>query len=237
MSEQTIETPPAATEPAVALFTGHGKKRARERLIEAVLTVSGERGYESIAVQDVIEAAKASRATFYKYFQGKEDCFAQAYREAADWLYRRLGAVAQRQPGWKEGLRAALAELLEFCAEQPAVARALFVEVHAAGGGALAHHEVLMERLSRAIDGARRENSSRQAPPPVTAAFMVGAIETLVRSKLMSDDPPETAPELLPGILHFVVMQFYGEDAAWEELTAAPIATWHSRREAATRIP
>ena len=32
-------------------------------------------------------------------------------------------------------------------------------------------------------------------------------------------------------------MQFYGEDAAWEELTAAPIATWHSRREAATRIP
>ena len=66
---------------------------------------------------------------------------------------------------------------------------------------------------------------------------MVGAIETLVRSKLMSGDPPETAPELLPGILHFVVMQFYGEDAAWEELAAAPIATWHSRREAATRIP
>ena len=45
-----------------------------------------------------------------------------------------------------------------------------------------------MERLSRAIDGARREIPSRQAPPPVTATFMVGAIETLVRAKLMSDD-------------------------------------------------
>ncbi|HVY95757.1 MAG TPA: TetR/AcrR family transcriptional regulator [Solirubrobacterales bacterium] len=234
MSKQTLETP---TETPVVLFPGHGKRRARERLVEAVLTVSGERGYENIAVQDVIEAAKASRATFYKYFDDKEDCFAQAYTEAADWLYQRLAAVAGREPSWKEGLRAAVAELLEFCANQPAVARALFVEVHAAGGDALRHHEVLMERLSHAIDGARRENSSRQAPPPVTAAFMVGAIETLVRSKLMSDDPPETAPELLPGILHFVVMQFYGEDAAWEELTAAPIATWHSRREAATRIP
>lgn len=237
MSEQTFETPTETAEPPVVLFPGHGKRRARERLIEAVLTASGERGYENIAVQDVIETAKASRATFYKYFEDKDDCFAQAYREAADWLYRRLSAVAQRQPSWKEGLRAAVAELLEFCANQPAIARALFVEVHAAGGEALRHHEVLMERLSHAIDGARRENSSRQAPPPVTAAFMVGAIETLVRSKLMSDDPPETAPELLPGILHFVVMQFYGEDAAWEELTAAPIATWHSRREAATRIP
>jgi hypothetical protein len=65
---------------------------------------------------------------------------------------------------------------------------------------------------------------------------MVGAIETLVRAKLMSDEP-ETAPEMLPGLLHFVVMQFFGEDAAWEELTSAPLATWASRREAATRIP
>jgi AcrR family transcriptional regulator len=231
------ETSTDAPESSVVLFPSHGKRRARERLVEAVLTVSGERGYEAIAVQDIIETAKASRATFYKYFADRDDCFAQAYTEAADWLYQRLGAVAQRQPSWKEGLRAVVAELLEFCANQPAIARALFVQVHAAGGDALTHHELLMERLSHAIDGARRENSSRQAPPPVTAAFMVGAIETLVRSKLMSDDPPETAPELLPGILHFVVMQFYGEDAAWEELTAAPIATWHSRREAATRIP
>lgn len=198
--------------------------------------VSGERGYEHISVQDVIEHAGASRATFYKNFDDKEDCFAQAYQGAAEWLYLRLIGIAKRQPTWREGLRAGLAELLEFCANQPALARALLVEPHAAGGAALTEHDLLMERLSRAIDGARREISSRQAPPPVTATFMVGAIETLVRTKLMSDEP-ETAPEMLPGLLHFVVMQFYGEDAAWEELTSAPLATWASRREAATRIP
>lgn len=218
------------------LFPGRRVRPARERLLEAVLLASGEQGYEPIAVQDVIERAGASRATFYKYFDGKEDCFAQAYREAANWLYERLLRTARRQPSWREGLRAALAELLEFCAQQPAMARALLVEPHAAGGAALAEHDLVMERLSDAIDGARREISSRQAPPPVTATFMVGAIETLVRTKLMSDEP-ETAPEMLPGLLHFVVMQFFGEDAAWEELTAAPLATWASRREAATRIP
>jgi len=201
-----------------------------------MLAVSGERGYEQISVQDVIERAHASRATFYKQFEDKEDCFAQAYSEAAGWLYRRLAAVAKRQPSWREGLRGSLAELLEFCASQPDLARALLVEVHTAGGAALAEHKLLMERLSHAVDSARREISSRQTPPPVTATFMVGAIETLVRAKLMSDEP-ETAPEMLPGLLHFVVMQFFGEDAAWEELTAAPLATWASRREAATRIP
>lgn len=220
----------------VVLFPARGKRRARERLLEAMLLVSGELGYERVSVQDVIERARASRATFYKHFRDKEDCFVAAYSEASGWLYQRLESVAKRQQSWKEGLRAALAELLEFCADQPLIARAVFVEAPAAGGGAMAQHDLLMERLSRAIDGARREIPSRQAPPPVTAAFMVGAIETLVRTKLMSDEP-ETAPEMLPGILHFVVMQFYGEQAAWEELTAAPIATWHSRRRAAKRIP
>jgi AcrR family transcriptional regulator len=222
--------------PDQSLFPGRRVRPARERVLEAMLIVSGERGYEHISVQDVIERAGASRATFYKHFGDKEDCFAQAYHDAANWLYRRLVGVAKRQPGWREGLRAGMAELLEFCAGQPALARALLVEPHAAGGAALAEHDLLMERLSRAIDGARREIPSRQAPPPVTATFMVGAIETLVRAKLMSDEP-ETAPEMLPGLLHFVVMQFFGESAAWEELTSAPIATWASRREAATRIP
>ena len=203
-------------------------RRARERLLEAMLLVSGERGYEQISVQDVIERAGASRATFYKHFEDKEDCFAQAYGDAAGWLYPRLTGIAKRQPSWREGLRAAMAELLEFCANQPTLARALLVEAHAAGGAALAEHDLLMERLSRAIDGARREISSRQAPPPVTATFMVGAIETLVRAKLMSDEP-ETAPEMLPGLLHFVVMQFFGEDAAWDEMTAAPLGDLEPR--------
>lgn len=228
-----------ATETSVVPFPtrpGRRGRPARERLLEGMLLASGERGYERIAVKDVIEFAGASRATFYKFFDDKDDCFAQAYQEAVGWLYARLAGIAKRQPSWREGLRAALAELLEFCADQPTMARALLVEVHAAGGAALAEHDVLMERLSHAIDGARREISSRQTPPPVTSTFMVGAIETLVRTKLMSDDP-ETAPEMLPGLLHFVVMQFFGEDAAWDELTAAPLATWASRREAATRIP
>ena len=236
MSDQTSAAIDDEAAAAVVPFPGHRVRRARERLLEAVLLASGERGYEHISVQDVIERAHASRATFYKHFEDKEDCFAQAYADAANWLYQRLTSIAKRQPSWREGLRAGMSELLEFCANQPLLARALLVEPHAAGGAALAEHDLLMERLSHAIDRARREIPSRQAPPPVTATFMVGAIETLVRAKLMSDEP-ETAPEMLPGLLHFVVMQYFGEDAAWEEMTAAPRATWQTRREAATRMP
>jgi len=215
-------------------FRGH--RQPRERILEAMLAASGERGFEATAVRHVIERARTSRATFYKHFEDREDCFAQAYGETTEWLYRRLTATAERQPTWREGLRAALAELLEFCANQPQVAKALAVEVHAAGERSLAQRRDLMERLSRALDSARREIPSRQAPPPVASDFIVGAIDTLLAAKLMDGDAAR-APEMLPGLLHFIVMQYLGEAAAWEELTAAPLASWKARRATAGQMP
>lgn len=218
-------------------FPGSRSTRpARERMLEAILATSGERGYEQVAVRHVIERAKTSRATFYKHFDDREDCFAQAHRDASEWLYRRLTGAARRQPTWREGLRAAMAELLEFCANQPDLAKALLVEVHAAGPRALAQRRELMERLSRALDSGRGEGAARQAPPPVAADFVVGAIDTLLAAKLMDGDAAD-APAMLPGLLHFVVMQYLGESAAWEEMTAAPLATWQARREAAAELP
>jgi AcrR family transcriptional regulator len=221
----------------VILFPGsRGRRPPRERILEAMLIASGELGYEQVAVRHVIERAQTSRATFYKHFEDREDCFAQAYGDASEWLYQRLIGAARRQPSWREGLRAALAELLEFCANQPAIAKALLVEVHAAGERPLARRRELMERFSRALDSARSEISSRQAPPPVTADFIVGAIDTLLAAKLLDGDA-KNAPEMLPGLLHFVVMQYLGESAAWEEMAAAPLATWKARREAAAEMP
>jgi AcrR family transcriptional regulator len=221
----------------VLTFPGpHGRRPPRERILEAMLVTSGEMGYEQVAVRHVIERAQTSRATFYKHFEDREDCFAHAYGDAGEWLYRRLVGAGKRQPSWREGLRAALAELLEFCANQPAIAKALLIEVHAAGERSLAQRRDLMERLSRALDSARREIPSRQAPPPITSDFIVGAIDTLLAAKLLDGDG-ERAPEMLPGLLHFVVMQYLGEGPAWEEMAAAPLATWKARREAASQGP
>lgn len=213
-----------------------GRRAPRERLLQAMLLVSGEIGYEQVAVRHVIERAKTSRATFYKNFVDREDCFAQAYGDTAEWLYRRISAAAHRQSSWRESVRAALAELLEFCATQPAIARALLVEAHAAGERTLTQRRALMESVAADLDGARSEVSSDQAPPPITPAFIVGAIDTLLTAKLMDGDA-ERAPEMLPGLVHFVVMQYLGESAAWEEMTAAPLSSWQARREAAAEMP
>jgi len=222
---------------SVIAFPGlRGRRPPRERILNAMLLASGELGFEQVAVRHVIERAQTSRATFYKHFADREDCFAQAYGDATEWVYRRMIGAAKRQPFWREGLRAALAELLELCANQPAIAKALVIEVHAAGERSLAQRRDLMERLSRTLDSARREIPIRQAPPPITSDFIVGAIDTLLAAKLLDDDA-EHAPAMLAGLLHFVVMQYLGEGAAWEEMAAAPLATWQARRAAAAEVP
>ena len=190
------ELAPVVPFPAVALAA------PRERLLEAMLLVSGELRLRAGRGPGRDRAGRASRATFYKHFEDNEDCFAQAYHDAAEWLYQRLIGVAKRQPTWREGLRAAhggAARVLR----QPAGDRQSAASSRCTPPAALRlpSMSVLMERLSRAIDGARREIPSRQAPPPVTATFMVGAIETLVRAKLMSDEPrdrPGDAPRPAP---------------------------------------
>jgi AcrR family transcriptional regulator len=213
---------------SVVYLTGLRPRPVRDRLLDAMLLAAADVGYEHVAVRHVVGRAGAGRQSFYTYFENKDDCFAQAHEAALERLYERVIGAAKQQPSWREGLRAGLADLLGFCADEPLVARALFIEVHAAGGKALANRNEVMERFARAIDSARNESSS-QSPPPVTAAFMVGAIETMVATRLTSGET-DRIRDLLPGILHFVVLPYFGEDAAWEELASAPLASWDSAR-------
>jgi AcrR family transcriptional regulator len=237
MTDLKPEEPSAGGKDSLAAvpFPALQVRRPRERLLEAVLLVSGELGYDQVTVKHIIERAEVSRGTFYKYFADRDDCFVQAYLEASEWLFRRVIGFTKRQANWRDGLRVGLAELLDFCANQPATAKALFVEPHAAGGESLAQHDRLMERTAEVIDMARDDAGSQGSPPPSTSTFMVGAIEAMISGKL-SNGEAEKAPEMLPGLLHFVVMQYFGEEAAWEDMTAAPLATWDAQRRAAYRI-
>ncbi|HVW80648.1 MAG TPA: TetR/AcrR family transcriptional regulator [Mycobacteriales bacterium] len=47
----------------------------RRRLLESALTVLTRRGYASTRIDDICAEAAISRATFYRYFDGKEEVF------------------------------------------------------------------------------------------------------------------------------------------------------------------
>ena len=94
----------------------------------------------------------------------------------------------------------------------------------------------MAQRLAEALEERAPEAPERSGRPAITSPFVIGAIETVLRSKLMAGEA-ERAPEALPGLVHFAVMQYCGEEAAWEEMTAAPLARWSSRRRAVIELP
>lgn len=114
-------------------------------------------------------------------------------------------------------MKTGLGELARFVDEDPELAAGLIAEVHVAGGTALVVRSEVVERLSRAVDRARREIPD--APPPVTSRFIVGAIEsTVIRTVL--DRGSLTAE--LPALLYMAIFYYFGPEAACREVEDLP---------------
>jgi AcrR family transcriptional regulator len=192
----------------------------REAVMEAMLIAAGEQGYGKVAVRHVLERYGGHRVQFYDLFANKAECYAAAYEFASERLGGDLLGAGAEAGDWRQGLRAALAELARYVTERPLEAKGLLIEVQAAGGPALAKREAVMERLSRAIDSARRETESRHSPPPITANFMVSAIDGAVVGALARGEP-QSFSAVIPELAHMVVSAYFGEEAGREELELA----------------
>jgi hypothetical protein len=185
--------------------------------LKAMLIAAGELGYQEVAVTDVVARLEPGvSADFERHFASVGECFAAAYEAGTECLCTVLLDAFAAEDDWVRGLRAALIELSELIEREPILARALLLEGQAAGPRALAKYQEVIERLSRAIDDARRETESRHSFSPLTGRFILGAIEFAVCSSLLDREAP--AGKLwreLPGLMHFAVLPDRGEAAAW----------------------
>jgi AcrR family transcriptional regulator len=180
--------------------------------MEGMLVASGELGYRQASVRAILDYSGGHRAQFYEEFASKDDCFAQAYEAWMERLGVALLEAAVSAGGWQAGLQAALARLFRFVDERPPIARALFVEVHVAGGRALAKREEMMERLAAALDSARCGIEAELAPPEATGAFVVGGFDACVCEVLTAGDPSRIW-DALPELMHLAVGSYFGMKA------------------------
>lgn len=180
---------------------------------EAMLLTVGEKGYAKATVREVCERAGISQDRFHRRFGSKEACFGRAYEGAADRVAAELAEAIAGSEDWRERFRAGLAALLRTVAEQPLLARALLIEVRSARGEAWACHQRLTERAIAAIETAREQPGARRNATPMTASFVVGAIEESVRIEIASDRA-EGAENLLGDLTRLAFLQLFGEPSS-----------------------
>jgi AcrR family transcriptional regulator len=193
-----------------------GRERLEEEQGEAIelamLEACGERGFRSASVQDALDRGPGNRSQFYRHFASKAACFEAAYERQGPRLAEALLAAGRPGPSWPQGLQAALAELASQLEQRPAPMRALLVEVHVAGGPALALRAELFERLAGALDGARRADGALADPPALTARFMLGAVDTAAARALTLGEPADFRGQA-PELARLIVAAYFGERA------------------------
>jgi AcrR family transcriptional regulator len=189
-------------------------------ICETMLEVVGDVGYTRATVEDVLERGPCSRAGFYRHFANKEECFEAAYRVEAERLVVAMLTPCESGLDWTRGLIRALRTVLDFAAEHPARAKALLSVAQMAGGSVAAVQQQVFERLTHALDGARRLPGSRHSAPPLTATMMIGAVENLVRGLLFSGEAAR-APSLLGDFTYLIVQSYFGDDEAFKAMDAA----------------
>jgi hypothetical protein len=164
-----------------------------------------------------------------------------AFEEALAEVAARVEVACREADGWLERTRAGLVELLRFCDERPATARALVVDSIAWGPAVLRRRGQLLDELADALDGARAEidragAASRGAdapgdplgaapaasaaerpgePPPGTAENLVGACVSMVHTRLLGEG---SCLELAPPLLSMIAHPYLGLAAARREL-------------------
>jgi AcrR family transcriptional regulator len=180
--------------------------------------VAAERGAGSVTVAHVVARAGISRRTFYDLFADREACFLEAFEEALAQASVGVLEAYRGQGSWRERTRAALWATLVFFDAHPAAARLCVVEALAAGPRALEYRAEVLARLIAAVDEGRAEipKSARQ-PPPLTADGVVGAVLSVVHSRLLAPGR-EPLVGLLGELMGMIVLPYLGPAAARREL-------------------
>ncbi|MFP5388233.1 MAG: TetR/AcrR family transcriptional regulator [Thermoleophilia bacterium] len=206
----------------------------RERLLTVVPAVAAERGYEAMAVADIVKAAAVSRNAFYKNFSDKQDCVATAHELGHERLFEVLSTGCYEGATIEERVGGSLEGGLDVLAADPALTRFLFVEAPSGGKEiALRYHEWL-GRYGTLLRSAAPDLPSESVPLPEVEQVIVGGIASRIASEVLRGRGPELR-ELVGPLLEYV-LAFYrlGEPGA-QEGRVLPFETDDSQQHGSRR--
>jgi AcrR family transcriptional regulator len=191
----------------------------RERLLEAMVKMAAAKGYEATTVADVVEFAGVSQEAFDEMFEGKEDCFLEAYEAVFDVLVAHVTAAfeAAAEEPWPEQIAAGLGALVELLAMEADIARMAMVEVTAAGNDARERYRAMLTRFTPFLEKGRTYSGQGEELPADTARFAIGGATSMIFDEVRAGRGPELK-RILPDLVFAVLMPYLGPEAAEDEM-------------------
>ncbi len=163
----------------------------RRAILSAAEAVIGSRGYSDASITDITREAGVAQGTFYIYFKGKDEVFAELVVDMGRMLRAALNAATDkatdRLSAEKEGLRGFLSFVVAHPNLYRIIQEALFVNPDAYR----AYFQTFADGYREALADAEAAGEIRKGDPDVRAWMLMGIAKTLgERAIVWGDDTP-----------------------------------------------
>jgi len=176
-------------------------RNQRRRLFAATVAAVAEKGYDETSVADLIELSGVSRASFYRLFGDKRDCFEATVAEILGAAVAALRAACAEFQGEAKA-RVGVEELVEMVVAQPAAARVCLVESYAAGDGARTAVEAAADALEELVAETFAAEEAEEMPAGIVSG-VVGGFYKVLHTRLHRDAEWELR-DLAPALLEWM---------------------------------
>lgn len=187
-----------------------GSRSQQQRILEAMAKSCAEKTFATTTIADIVAHASISRATFYKHFANKQECF----NAAADGFVEELQgaaavACARSADSDADAVRDVISAVLERLVAKPDGAKLLLIDAPIVDPEILRRYRHLvigaLEQQLQAGDASR----DTRADPEI--AF--GRAKVLIADYLAAGRVDEL-PSLLPELLYIALLPYAGQEAA-----------------------
>lgn len=187
-------------------------RNQEERIVRAMATNCAEKTFVGTTIADIVGSAGISRATFYKHFANKTECFHATVDRFVDELQHTAGEAATGANGThSERIRAATAAVLEQLAAEPELTTLLLVEAPTVDPELVRRYRRLTLDAIAAAVAADGLSSPSGADPEL--AF--GRAQVLL-TECATGDEVDCFPSLLPELVYIALLPYVGQAGALE---------------------
>jgi AcrR family transcriptional regulator len=198
----------------------------RSEILRALAEIVAERGIGGLTLTDTVARAGVTRRAFHGLFADIDEALLEAFDLGVKLAGERIAPAYSASVRWRDAIRPALAELLRFLDDEPALGRLCVLHSLSGGPPSLRRRRAEVQALlCEVVDRGRGERTGGAEPPPVVAEGVVGAVVAVVQARLLAQDAnglerdSEPTIELFGALMSLIVLPYMGASAARRELS------------------
>lgn len=163
----------------------------RQRLLDGLAAALTDKAYGDLTIADIVASARVSRRTFYEQFDSKEACLLALCERLSSQVLALIAAGFDPDADWQAQLEQVTRAYLGSLAAQPALVRALYLELMTIGPAGLAMRRRIGQRfvqfLMMQVELARLREPGKRPLSTALATAVVGGINELILLAIEED--------------------------------------------------